>query len=153
MSYELKVERLIDAPPEVVFDAFFDPDAQTELYDDETEPSWAVESELDLRVGGTWTIVFGKAGEEPYRETNVFSEVDRPSRVAFDSTMLMGGARTIGTTVVVTFEVRDEKTLLTIAQTGFEREEDRDDIQGGWPSILDALERVVAGRVADRGGR
>jgi uncharacterized protein YndB with AHSA1/START domain len=154
MSFDLSIERAIDAPPEVVFDAFFDPEAQRELYDDTREPTWSVQSELDLRVGGTWTITFGKAGEEPYRETNVFSAVDRPHRVAFESTMIMGdGGPTIGTAVVVTFEVRDGKTLLTITQTGFERETDRDDLQGGWPSILDALERVVAARAADRGGR
>jgi uncharacterized protein YndB with AHSA1/START domain len=147
MSYELKIERLIDAPPEVVFDAFVDPDAQKELYDDETEPSWTVESELDLRVGGTWTIAFGKAGEEPYRETNVFAEVERPRRMVFASSMFMGkDAGNVETTVTVTFEARDGKTLLVIRQTGFEREQDRDDIQGGWPSILDALERVVAAR-------
>jgi uncharacterized protein YndB with AHSA1/START domain len=66
MSYDLTIERLIDAPPEVDFDAFGDPDAQTVLYGDETEPTWTVESELDLRVGSPWTIAFGKAGEDPY---------------------------------------------------------------------------------------
>jgi uncharacterized protein YndB with AHSA1/START domain len=149
MSYELRIERLIDARPEVVFDAFVDPDAQKELYDDETEPSWTVESDLDLRVGGTWTIVFGKEGEEPYRESNVFSEVERPRRIVFASTMFMGrDAGSVETTVTVTFEAREGKTLLTIQQTGFERAQDRDDIQGGWPSILDALERVVAARAS-----
>jgi uncharacterized protein YndB with AHSA1/START domain len=97
--------------------------------------------------GGTWTIAFGKAGDEPYRETNVFTEFDRPNRVVFDSSMVMtDAAGTIATTVTVTCEARDEKTLLTIRQTGFEREQDRDGIQGGWSSILDALERVVAAR-------
>jgi uncharacterized protein YndB with AHSA1/START domain len=154
MSYELRIERLIDAPPEVVFDAFVDPDAQKQLYEDKTEPSWTVESDLDLRVGGTWTIGFRKAGEEPYRETNVFSEVERPRRMVFDSTMFMGhDAGNVETTVTVTFDARDGKTLLTILQTGFEREQDRDDIQGGWPSILDALERVVAARASGWAGQ
>ncbi len=37
--------------------------------------------------------------------------------------------------------------LLTIVQTGFENENDRDGVvEGGWPRILDALERVVAER-------
>jgi uncharacterized protein YndB with AHSA1/START domain len=143
VTYDLRIERLIDAPPAVVFDAFVDPNAQKVLYDDETEPAWTVESQLDLRVGGTWTIAFGKTGEEPYRETNVFTEVDHPRRMVFDSTMAMGG-RTVHTRVSVTFEDRDGKTLMTIVQTGFERQEDRDVIQGGWPSILEALERVVA---------
>jgi uncharacterized protein YndB with AHSA1/START domain len=149
MTHELRIERLIDGPPEVVFDAFVDPDAQAELYDDENDPSWTVESELELRVGGTWTIAFGKTGEEPYRETNVFSEVDRPRRVVFGSTMVFPEeGRTIETRVIATFEARDGKTLLTIVQSGFELGSDRDDIQEGWSSILDALERVVAANVA-----
>jgi uncharacterized protein YndB with AHSA1/START domain len=58
--------------------------------------------------------------------------------------------RNIDTTVTVAFEDRGGRTLLTIVQTGFERREDRDGIEGGSPSILDALERVVAGRIANR---
>jgi uncharacterized protein YndB with AHSA1/START domain len=75
----------------------------------------------------------------------VFSEVDRPRRLVFDSSMLMiDDGRTVETTVTATFDTRGSKTLLTILQTGFERKQDHDDLQGGWPSILDALERVVA---------
>jgi uncharacterized protein YndB with AHSA1/START domain len=146
VTYDLRIERLIDAAPETVFDAFVDPDAQALLYDNEEETDWTVESELDLRVGGTWTIVFGKVGEEPFREINVFTEVDRPRRLVFTSTMFKGKyGGSFATTVTVTFEDRDGKTLLTIVQTGFERREERDMIQGGWPSIIDALERVVGG--------
>ncbi len=149
MTYDLRIERLIKAPPEVVFDAFVDPEAQKILYDDETQPAWTVESELDLRPGGTWTIAFGKAGDEPHRESNVFTEVDRPHKIVFDSTMVIGNeGRSFDTRVIVTFEERAGKTLLTIVQTGFELREDRDGIEGGWPSILDALERVAAVRAA-----
>jgi uncharacterized protein YndB with AHSA1/START domain len=144
VTYELKIERRIDAPPDVVFDAFVDPAAQRVLYDNEEETDWTVESDLDLRVGGTWTIAFGKVGEEPFRETNVFTEVDRPRRLVYSSTMFKGKyGGNFDTVVTVTFEDRDGKTLLTILQTGFESREDRDMIQGGWPSIVDALERIV----------
>jgi uncharacterized protein YndB with AHSA1/START domain len=55
--------------------------------------------------------------------------------------------RVLSTKVTVTFEDRDGKTLLTIVQTGFENENDRDGaVEDGWPRILDALERVVAER-------
>ncbi len=148
MTYDLEIERSFDAPAEVVFDAFVDPAAQGELYGDDTDPTWEVESELDLRVGGTWTIAFGPAGREPYRETNVFDVVDRPNRIVFRSSLFMvDDGHTVETTVTITFEDRDGKTLFTIRQTGFERKEDRDGIEGGWPSIFDALERVVASRL------
>jgi uncharacterized protein YndB with AHSA1/START domain len=147
MTYELTVQRLIDAPAEVVFDAFVDPAAQGELYGDETDLTWQVDSELELRDGGTWTIRFGPSGREPYRETNTFLEVDRPNSLAFRSRLYMADeGHTVETTVTITFEENAGKTLMTIRQAGFERREDRDGIEGGWPSILDALERVVAAR-------
>jgi hypothetical protein len=57
----------------------------------------------------------------------------------------------IGTLVTVTFGDRAGKTLFTLRQTGFDRREDRDTIKGSWPSILDAVGRVVAARAS--GGR
>ena len=144
MTYNLRIKRLIDATPEAIFDAFVDPDAQKVLYDNEEEKDWTVQSELDLRVGGTWTIEFGKVGEEPFRETNVFTAVDRPCRLVYTSTMFKGKyGGSFDTVVTVTFEDRDGKTLLTILQREFESGEERDMIQGGWPSIIDALERIV----------
>lgn len=143
MSYELRIERLISAPPEAVFDTFVDAEAQRSLYDDD-EPTWMVKSELDLRLGGTWTITFGRTADEPHRETNVFRRIERPHRLVFDSTMYLADeGRSFDTKVTVTFEDRAGSTLLTIVQTGFERPEDRDLIERGWPSIVEALARVV----------
>jgi uncharacterized protein YndB with AHSA1/START domain len=45
MSHDLTVERVFDAAPEVVFDAFTNPDAQKVLY--APAPDWIVESECD----------------------------------------------------------------------------------------------------------
>src|SRR5690348_398061 len=60
---EVRLQRWFDAPPDVVFDAFTDPDAQRALRT--REPDWVVESECDLRVGGEWVIRFGPASA-PY---------------------------------------------------------------------------------------
>jgi uncharacterized protein YndB with AHSA1/START domain len=49
MKADLRVERVLYAAPEAVFDAFTDPDAQQEMYAD--APDWVVRSECDLRVG------------------------------------------------------------------------------------------------------
>ena len=40
MTHDLRVERVYDAAPELVFDAFTDPGAQQEMYAD--EPDWSV---------------------------------------------------------------------------------------------------------------
>jgi uncharacterized protein YndB with AHSA1/START domain len=146
MSHELRLERLFDASPEEVFDAFTDPSAQEEWCVD--QPGFVVTSTVDLRVGGTWDMRFGPAGEAPYREVNVFREVDPPNRLAYTSAFVMPDGSSFDTDLVITFEARADKTLMTIVQAGFEREQDRDDHRGGWPSFLDRLERVVAERRA-----
>ena len=146
MSHELRLERVFDAAPEVVFDAFTDPDAQKELYAD--APDWIVESECDLRVGGRWTIAFGPPGSEPARETNEFDEVDRPRRLAYRSTMAMPDGSSFDTGMEVILEELGGRTRMTIHHTGFPSAEVRDDHLGGWPGFLDRLERVVDVRVA-----
>jgi len=40
VSHDLQLERTYDAAPEVVFDAFIDPDAQRELYADAPDWMW-----------------------------------------------------------------------------------------------------------------
>ena len=124
MTYELRLERLYDAPPEVVFDAFTDPANQAELHGEGTE-GWAIQrAETDVRVGGTSTYAMGPEGVEPDVETRVFTVVDRPHRLEFRHSMKVAewGGRTVETDMTLTFEDQDGKTLLTMVQTGFERE-------------------------------
>jgi uncharacterized protein YndB with AHSA1/START domain len=149
MTYELKIERLFDAPPELVFDTLVDPDAQAELFNGQV-PGWGLlKSEMDLRVGGSWTIVFGPTDGkgEADRLESVFTEVDRPRRLAYDMSMFVGEwGRTVDSTVTYTFEDRDGKTLLTIVQGGFETESDRDAYLEGTPGFIDSLQRAVEAR-------
>ena len=129
MTYELKIERLFDAPPELVFDTLIDPEAQDELFNDQVQGWRLLKSDIDLRVGGTWTIVFGPVDGkgEADRLESVFTEVDRPRRLAYDLSMFVGEwGRTIDSTVTYTFDEKDGKTLLTIVQSGFETEADRE---------------------------
>jgi uncharacterized protein YndB with AHSA1/START domain len=147
VTHDLRVERVYAAAPEVVFDAFTDPEAQRHMYAD--EPDWIVASECDLRAGGRWTIEFGPPGGRPSRESCVFEVVDRPRRLVFRSTMSMPDGSSIDTRTQVTFTVTaDGHTRLTVVQTGFPTAGLRDQFTGGWGSILAALSRVVAAGTA-----
>jgi uncharacterized protein YndB with AHSA1/START domain len=151
VSYDLRIERTFDASGEVVFDTLVDPDAQEAIFADQVEGWSLLEFDIDLRVGGRWTIVFGPAGGEgePDRLTSVFTEVDRPRRLAYDTSMFVAEwGRTVDFTETITFEEQHGKTLVTIVQSGFESEADRDAFMSGTPSYLDAVQRVVAERVA-----
>jgi uncharacterized protein YndB with AHSA1/START domain len=149
LSLDLRLRRVYDATPEVVFDAFTGPNAQKELYAD--APDWIVESECDLRVGGRWTIAFGPPGSEPARETNVFLVVERPRRLVYTSSMRLPDGSIVDTAMQVTFEEDDGGTRVTIVQSGFATTERRDEFASGWAMILDELGRVIAARVTGCG--
>ena len=146
MTYDLTLERLIDATPEEVFDAFVDGDAIKEWY--RIQPDWDTTVEAcDARVGGKMSVIFG--GDEKYREDAIYEEIDRPHRLVYEETMsrvAQGGSFT--TRVTVTFEAQDGKTLLTLVQEGFHDKDRRDAHQGGWPQFLARLEAVVTERRA-----
>ena len=145
MSYELRLERMFDAPPDVVFDAFVDPENQAELHGSGVEGWTLSRNETDVRVGGTSVYAMGVTGEPPDTETRVFSVVDRPHRLVFAHTMdIAEWGRAVETEMTITFEDRDGKTLLTMVQTGFSTEEDRDSFMTGWPEYLETLHRVVS---------
>ena len=147
MSYELRVERSFDAPPEVVFDAFVDPANQRHLHGS-GQTDWTVHrSETDVRVGGTSTYAMGPTGQEPDVETRVFSVVERPRRLVFRHSMeIAEWGRTVETEMTMTFDERDGGTLLTMVQTGFEREDDRDGFVEGFTEYLETLKAVVSSK-------
>jgi uncharacterized protein YndB with AHSA1/START domain len=151
VSYDLKIERLLDAPPELVFDTIVDPSAQDEIYVGVVE-GWSLRTfEIDLRVGGTWRFEFGPPeGQGPADVvTQVFTEVDRPRRLAYEGSMYVSGwGRTVEYQEAITFEDQEGKTLLTLTMSGIEAEADRDAFAGGVPSYVDSLERAVEARAA-----
>jgi uncharacterized protein YndB with AHSA1/START domain len=150
MTFELRLERVYDAPPEVVFDAFVAPEAQEQLHGS-GQPGWRVSRcETDVRVGGTSIYEMGMEGQEPDVETRVFNVVDRPHRLVFRHSMKSAewDGRVIETEMTITFEDQDGSTLLTMVQTGFESEEVRDDFLHGWPAYLDTLRSTVGARLS-----
>jgi uncharacterized protein YndB with AHSA1/START domain len=148
MSYELKVERVFDAEPDVVFDALLDPAAQRALLAD--GPDWIVESELDLRVGGRWVVEFGPSAHELYREEAVFSVVDRPKRLVYTVTAIAKEEPSFDTQVEITFEPENGRTRMTLLQSGYATARTRDMYESGWGGVFDALVGVVAERNSGR---
>jgi uncharacterized protein YndB with AHSA1/START domain len=148
VSHEVRVERLIDASPGEVFDAFVDPEAQREWYQHPDDPpGWIVRTECDARVGGLWTSAWGPREEELYRETCVFRVVERPRCLVMTSTATAPDGTTLDTRIEVTFEEEGGRTRMTVVQKGFPTDELRDLVGGGWPSTLERLERAVRARV------
>lgn len=104
MAYEMRLERVLDAPPEIVFDALIDPDYHEELYAPE---GWRLlESDMDLRVGGVWNVVIEAPEGQRYPIIYVFSEIDRPHRLRYTMSMTESG-RTVDSFLDISFEDRN----------------------------------------------
>jgi uncharacterized protein YndB with AHSA1/START domain len=143
-SFDLRLQRLIDVPPDVAFDQWVDADARRSWYAPD-EGSVVVDSETDLRIGGSYRVsVVGPKGDPMYTEEGIFEVIQAPHRLIYRQIMAMPDG-TVETRVTVTFEERDGKTLLTLLDTGFPTEEQRDEFERGWPDFLDAYERSLAG--------
>jgi uncharacterized protein YndB with AHSA1/START domain len=147
MAYEMRIERQFDAPPEMVFDTFVDETAQGVLHGAEQKGWHAEVIQTDVRVGGTSIVRMGPEGREPDTETRVYSVVDRPHRLELRYSMALAeSGLTIDTELTITFEERDGGTLLTMVETGFEREEDRDGFTEGWTEYLETLGQLLKAR-------
>ena len=122
----MTMTRLIPAPPEEVFDAYTDAEKQKIWFSIlSTEPG-IVEIEVDLRVGGVQSTVWGPNRDELFHETQLFTVVDRPHRLVTTSTGGGPDGMEMTTTVDVTFEEHDGNTLVTVVQSGFPNVEMRD---------------------------
>jgi hypothetical protein len=85
MSHDLRFAQVIDAPPGKVFAALTEQRGQEALYGRD-DPSWIVQSECDLRVGGVWKVEFGPNPGDLYRHTHVFQVIDPPRRLLLSTT-------------------------------------------------------------------
>jgi uncharacterized protein YndB with AHSA1/START domain len=135
----LRLERIIDATPEAVFDAWTSPDAMEIWYRD--GDGWTAKvTEHDLRVGGGFRIEWGPDEGPLHMETGKYVEIDRPHRLVILETL--EGAWE-DTRLTLTFAAEDGKTRLTLVHEGFPSQEVRDGARGGWPSFIDRVERIV----------
>jgi uncharacterized protein YndB with AHSA1/START domain len=145
MTGDIRYERIIAAPPEEVFDAFTSDGGQHAFYGQE-DPSWIVQSESEVRVGGAWTIRFGPSPEQLYRHRHVFIAIDRPRQLLLSTTETRLDGTTLRYATEFSFEAVDSGTLMTMLQRGLPTDELRAEHSRGVPNAFDRLERHVRGR-------
>jgi uncharacterized protein YndB with AHSA1/START domain len=140
------IEREFDAPRDLVWKAFIDPDEITKWWGPEhfTVPRESVE--VDPRVGGVFKLTMVGPEGEGYPNEGVFTELVDGERMAFleediDSPM-MDSAR-----VVIEFaDAGDGRTAVTVTQTLVCTPELPELAVQGWNSQFDKLVRLFAER-------
>jgi uncharacterized protein YndB with AHSA1/START domain len=147
MSYELRVERVLNATAEEAWEAYTDAEAAKvwfKLGPDGPDDS-IVEITNDLRVGGEWNAAWGDSPERLFRERGVYQVVDRPRRLVMAHTGWTPDGESMATTLEVTFEDLGGKTRMVVVQSGFPTGEVRDFFATtAWNGAFDRVERYLA---------
>jgi len=140
----LTIQRLFNAPPAVVFDAFSDPRRMLQWMGPRDYPASFVE--IDLRVGGKWRACLDSAATgEKLWHGGIYQEIVPGKKLAFTFAWDDEDGRPGNETLVhITFEDKDSKTLMTFRQSMFDTVENCEGHGEGWNSAFDRLEEFLA---------
>jgi uncharacterized protein YndB with AHSA1/START domain len=133
-SGTVQVSRRFDASAERVFDAWLDP-ATAGKWLFATEKGQMVRVEIDQRVGGSFSIVDRRDGED-VEHTGEYLEIDRPRRLVF--TFRVPKYSQVSTRVSIDIVPLASGCELTLTHEGM-LPEYVSGSQSGWRMILDAL--------------
>lgn len=118
---EIVVNRVLDAPRDLVFDAFTQPQHIKQWW----APRGATTHEMDVKPGGVWRYSQPSRGGAEHTSVVEFIEISRPARLVYDyGTGAAGGPEPVRTTV--TFDDENGKTRVTLQlrfATAAEREQ------------------------------
>jgi uncharacterized protein YndB with AHSA1/START domain len=134
----IRLERLLPAPVEEVFDALTDAARMAEWF----SPVGGAEVEAEAVVGGRLRVVMVE-GDVRIEHDGEFLEVLRPTRLSFTWRSRFTGDR--ATVVTIELSGEGEKTRLLLRHDRLPRDA-RASHEGGWGAILDRLSAAVVSR-------
>lgn len=140
---ELVIKRVFDAPRELVFKAWTDPEMlkQWSAPQGFTIPV----AEGELKPGGKWRSMMRKPDGTELWLGGVYREIVPPERLVFthawDDKNGNPGHETV---VTVTLLERNGKTEMTFKQGAFTSVEERDGHKGGWTECFARLEELIS---------
>ncbi|WP_309628677.1 SRPBCC family protein [Brevundimonas sp.] len=143
---ELVVTRTFNAPAHVVFEAWTKPEMMKRWWAPASMPVPLRSLEMDVRVGGTYRLVFGHSDADAMAFVGKYLEVQPPSRLVWTNEEEPDGAVT-----TVTFEDRDGQTLLTVSELYPSREalEAGRGAEEGMPEQFEQLDAVLVDLAAE----
>lgn len=137
---ELVITRTFDAPRELVWKAWTEPECVLHWLG--PKGFTGLEFRIDDKAGGTWlSRMRGPDGKELVNGGRVLEYVE-PERLSFTFKWDDGGQEE--TTIEITLTGRDGKTEMTFRQGLFETTESRDGHNGGWSESFEKLAEYLA---------
>jgi len=148
------IERMFDAPRELVWQAWTEPDQIAQWFG---PTGYTIPSiEVDLRIGGRMLFAMRSPEGEDIWSLGVFREIDPPSRLAWDDSFAdpdgnivpasyydMEGDVPLVMTVTVTLEDVDGRTKMTMLHAGLPVEHG-EGANEGWSQSFDKLAEYLS---------
>ena len=140
----LVITRVFDAPRELVFKAWTDPQHLVHWMGPRGFKSTVERSEL--RPGGAYRIHMRGPQDDDHWTQGIFREIDEPERLVMAGSWAdaEGKPTSPETLLTLTFEDYEGKTRMTLHQAVFESMTARDAHRGGWNSSFDRLAEYLA---------
>jgi uncharacterized protein YndB with AHSA1/START domain len=138
-AYELRITRLFEAPRELVYACFTEP---------EHLARWGFAPEgltvdvdyQEIRVGGMFRVRMHSPQGVDARLQGVYRELVKPERISFTHAWILeDGSLAPETIVTISLKTVGNKTELTLTQTGLPSQGSRDGHEEGWNSTFDRL--------------
>ena len=144
-SLDLVIERVFDAPRELVWKAWTDPEHVAQWWGPHGMKTRV--DELDLRVGGNWRYVMTGPDGGEYPQQGTFREIVPPEKIVTSAVFEVGSDAPQRQVLTYRFDDLGDKTKLTMhiehetaeqlrTQAAFELE--------GWSSNFDCLDEHLA---------
>jgi uncharacterized protein YndB with AHSA1/START domain len=140
----LVIERIFDAPRDLVFRAWTEPERMVRWFGPRGFTSTIVKA--DFRPGGAYRFHLRSPDGADHWLQGVNREIVEPERLVstYAWADAEGKATRPETLLTLTFEEHGDKTKLTLHQAVFESVTARDLHNGGWSSSLDRLAEYLA---------
>jgi uncharacterized protein YndB with AHSA1/START domain len=138
----LAMERVLPAPPPVVFAAISDANELVKWWgpDGFTTPSL----KFQARVGEGYRIEMQPPEGDPFYLTGEFREVDPPARLVYTFVWEPPDPDDVETLVALSFRDLGGSTEVTFTQGPFKTEARRALHRDGWTDSFDKLERLIS---------
>lgn len=151
---ELVIEHIFDAPRELVWKAWTEPEHLMRWWGpkDFTSPV----SEMDLRAGGKYLNCMRSPDGQDFWSTGFYREVVPPERLVMTDSFAdedgnvvpashyeMSGDWPLELLITVSFEEQEGKTKLTLRHVGIPAGESSDLTEAGWKESFDKLDEYL----------
>ena len=154
---ELTITRVFDAPRELVWKAWTEPELVKRWWGPKgfTSPV----CKIDLRIGGEYLSAMRSPEGQDFWSKGVYREIVAPERLVMTDSFADEKGNTVPAShygmspdwprellITVTFEEHDGKTKLTLKHSGIVgiSDTDRDNMQQGWTESFDKLAEYLA---------